>query len=706
MPFLFWLDIATLSVCTVVAASLALMVLGAGPRRALNRAFTIFVLIEATWAVLAIFLRVSLWLEMGNPALLLELDALATILMGPFLLMFTVRYLGRRARRADLAAIVGLVVMVVLCVPLFRHQLVFNPYLDVNGITISGISTWAFVLSPLPALYMVWSLLLFWQERHRIGEPYFALSVLILLLGFIVGGVLFVRFPVTSIATTLSIATLGYGVVSRQLFNPLRELTEELERKVEARTRDLEKAYAQVEERVEERTAELKQEIADRQRAEDALRASEERFRSLVETVGDWIWEIDSNGAYTYVSPKVKDLLGYEPENVIGKTPLDFMFPDRAKRVAGFFQARVKSAKPFSGIVHTALHKDGRGVEIETSGVPILDANGSLLGYRGVARDVTERKQAEKTVRERATRLELIARVGQRTTAILKLDELLHQAVNLISDAFGFYNSAILLVDNGDVVLRAVTLTALRALEGRFRLRVGVEGIIGWVAGSGEPLLVPDVSLEPRYRVVWEETETKSELAVPIILKEIVIGVLNAESAERDAFSQADVSTLQAIADQLAIAIENARLYEAAQREIAERKRAEEGQRKALAETLQATHALRESEERYRQSVENSPNPIFSVNRDGMIQMWNPACEKVFQYGPDIIGQNYGKLLLNPEDRPVVESRVARVFRKHPLGDLDMYYKCKDGTERVMISRLYSLLDGAGEVQSCVFANT
>ncbi len=140
--------------------------------------------------------------------------------------------------------------------------------------------------------------------------------------------------------------------------------------------------------------------ITERKQAEEALRESEQRFRSLVETTSDWVWDVDQNGVYTYASPKVKDLLGYGPAEVIGKTPFDFMPAEEAERVEGLFRAIAESREPFAGWENTNLHKDGRRVVLDTSGVPILDADGNLLGYRGIDRDITERKRAEEALRE------------------------------------------------------------------------------------------------------------------------------------------------------------------------------------------------------------------------------------------------------------------------------------------------------------------
>jgi anti-anti-sigma regulatory factor len=265
----FWIDVAAFSISAVVATSLALTVLGAGPRRALNRFFALFVMMQAISAAGDVLLRLSLWLKIGHPSLLTELASFAFVLIGPVLLMFTTRYVNRRTRRADLAAILGLLMIGVIAIPLFRHQLIFNVHLDNNGLAVSEVSAQGAVLALVPALYMVWSLVLFWQERRQTGEPYLALSVLILFLGFVVGGVL--QVPFMGSTATISVVILGYGVVSRQLFNPLRELTEELERKVQARTQELEMAYAEVEKRVEERTAELQRAIAEHERLQQEV---------------------------------------------------------------------------------------------------------------------------------------------------------------------------------------------------------------------------------------------------------------------------------------------------------------------------------------------------------------------------------------------------------------------------------------------------
>ncbi len=134
-------------------------------------------------------------------------------------------------------------------------------------------------------------------------------------------------------------------------------------------------------------------------RISGSLEESEERFRSLVETTSDWIWEIDAQGIYTYASPKVKDILGYEPAEIVGRDLLDLMPPDEAERVAKINLEYFEKLKPLIRVENLHFHKDGRIVVLETSGVPIVDESGHLTGYRGIDRDVTERKKAEDSLR-------------------------------------------------------------------------------------------------------------------------------------------------------------------------------------------------------------------------------------------------------------------------------------------------------------------
>lgn len=143
--------------------------------------------------------------------------------------------------------------------------------------------------------------------------------------------------------------------------------------------------------------------LADRERLriflerENLLRSleeSNERFRNLVETTSDWIWETAQDGRYSYVSPQVESLLGYPPEELLGRTLIDFASPNQAALYSAAYSQLLHSGKPFNGFEITCLGKNGQVVVLETNAVPIFADQGELSGYRGVARDVTERKIA------------------------------------------------------------------------------------------------------------------------------------------------------------------------------------------------------------------------------------------------------------------------------------------------------------------------
>jgi signal transduction histidine kinase/DNA-binding response OmpR family regulator/HPt (histidine-containing phosphotransfer) domain-containing protein/HAMP domain-containing protein len=181
------------------------------------------------------------------------------------------------------------------------------------------------------------------------------------------------------------------------------------------------------------------------------------------------------------------------------------------------------------------------------------------------------------TEQRRVEQFQVISEVGRRMTSILAADELLWGVARLIKETLGYYLVGIALIEGDELHFKAGAGAVWETPEFQPpRLKVGREGITGWVAQSGEPLLVPDLSQEPRYYSVAEASEMRSELAVPLKTKERVIGVLHVQSEHLNAFDESDLEVLQSLAHQAAIAIENARLYDQAQREITERARAEE----------------------------------------------------------------------------------------------------------------------------------
>jgi len=146
--------------------------------------------------------------------------------------------------------------------------------------------------------------------------------------------------------------------------------------------------------------------ITERKLAEEALRESEERFRQVAESAQEWIWEVDTNGLYTYASPAVERILGYRPDELVGKQRFYDLFQPRERARLKREALEVFAARQsFRDFVNLNLHKDGREVWLSSSGVPLLDAAGGLRGYRGVDVDISERVRLEQRLSEVESRL-------------------------------------------------------------------------------------------------------------------------------------------------------------------------------------------------------------------------------------------------------------------------------------------------------------
>ncbi len=178
----------------------------------------------------------------------------------------------------------------------------------------------------------------------------------------------------------------------------------------------------------------LARDITDRKQSEKALRQSEAKYRGLIESSGDWIWEVNAEGVYTYASPQVDQILGYTPEEVIGKTPFDLMPPEDSKKIKTIFMEFIEAGKSIVSVENINRHKDGHQLVLETSGVPIFDENGKIVGYQGVDRDITERKQTEKTIQEQLLHSQALNRIAKVVSSENKPDVILETTATIVGE--------------------------------------------------------------------------------------------------------------------------------------------------------------------------------------------------------------------------------------------------------------------------------
>jgi PAS domain S-box-containing protein len=157
----------------------------------------------------------------------------------------------------------------------------------------------------------------------------------------------------------------------------------------------------------------ISQDISERKRAEEALRTSENRFRQVAESVSGFVWEVDGNGLYTYASPSVEKILGYAPGEMIGKMHFyDLFAPDMREQLRDAALHAFAQLQRFQAFPNTNISKAGKIVHLETTGFPILDEAGRLVGYRGADSDVTERRKVEMEAQLLHQELALFSRIA------------------------------------------------------------------------------------------------------------------------------------------------------------------------------------------------------------------------------------------------------------------------------------------------------
>jgi GAF domain-containing protein len=196
--------------------------------------------------------------------------------------------------------------------------------------------------------------------------------------------------------------------------------------------------------------------------------------------------------------------------------------------------------------------------------VRLLEAAGAVLAGALLNARLYEAEQ------ERARRIAAVAELGEHLAALLEPEKVYPEAVEGVVRAFGYDYAGLMLLDEEAGELEFVAGAGIWAglTPPGFRQRVG-EGMIGWVARTGQTLLANDVSQEPRYIAPYL-TETRAELDVPLKYHGHLIGVLTLQSRQRDAFTPLDVATLEALAGHVAAAIRNAQLYQAQQQQVRE----------------------------------------------------------------------------------------------------------------------------------------
>ncbi|MBN1440582.1 MAG: GAF domain-containing protein [Anaerolineales bacterium] len=218
----------------------------------------------------------------------------------------------------------------------------------------------------------------------------------------------------------------------------------------------------------------------------------------------------------------------------------------------------------------------------------------------------------------KAVQLQTAAEIARETIGLLDLDRLLSHSINLIRERFGFYHSSVFLLDDERkfAMLRESTGEAGRQMKARgHKLGVGSQSIVGWVTENARPRVADDVTADPMHRPNPLLPATRAELGIPLRIGETVIGALDVQSTLPYAFTPDDITILQVIADQIAIAVENARLFSTT-REYLARHRSLYQVTTAAASSSSLDNALFSAAQGLRVTMNGSRVALFLLNPD------------------------------------------------------------------------------------------
>jgi len=337
--------------------------------------------------------------------------------------------------------------------------------------------------------------------------------------------------------------------------------------------------------------------ITDRKELEEALQKKETELRRIIENINDLISKVDNSGVFTYVSPRIYDLLGCTPEEFMGKSVFDFMTDIEAERVGLIFQEIISKQEPYNLIENTLIHKDGFPVVFESSGTPIFDEQEILQGYTNICRDITKRKMAEEALHQKTEELDLFFNLTLDMLCIADTDGYFKKVNSAWERYLGYCSEELLskpfieLIHPDDITS---TLCAISKLESqmevvdfanRYRHKDGSYRWIEWHSAPSGKLI---------YAAARDITERKY-----------------AEEKLQKAYDDLEMKVQERTA-------QLNKINEELQNEIMVRKGVEE--------------SLRESETYYRTMFENNGTATLIVNKDHKISRINPMFEMVLGY--------------------------------------------------------------------------
>ncbi|GAC1398535.1 MAG: hypothetical protein NVSMB49_06790 [Ktedonobacteraceae bacterium] len=423
----------------------------------------------------------------------------------------------------------------------------------------------------------------------------------------------------------------------------------------------------------------------------------EKWFRTLIENSSDAIALLSAEGKFLYASASVLKVLGYSPEELLGRNGFEYVPQENFAYVAEQFAEVVHIPGKTKTVEHQFVHKNGSVVWVESTITNLLhdpDITAIISNFR----NITERKESENRQRvlNEASTL-LVSSLDHQIT----LKEVAHLIVPSLAD----YCRIALLDDQQQV--KEITanhidpdkITLVQALYEQYKDRASTTHGLQRLLEMSKPELIPIVSESVLEAVrdnvellkVVKALDLKSYMGVPLIARGKTIGAITFSSIQPHRYySRDDMLFAQELARRIALVLDNARLYREAQEEIAERKQVEA--------------QLRQSEERYRLIVEHSSDVITLVGKEGTFHYVSPASERVLGYSPEELMNVNAFDLVHSEDLTLTQAEMKKAVEGQ-LAQAAYRYRHKDGHWIILETAGTALFDENGQPHMLVFTS-
>ncbi len=310
-------------------------------------------------------------------------------------------------------------------------------------------------------------------------------------------------------------------------------------------------------------------------------------FNNLFDRLNFLVVVLDDQGQILYVNPHLLNKTGFSKDEILGKSWIETFVPHQDEsNLQNIFDQIINTDTPKHHTNHI-LTKSKEVLVIEWNNTALRNKKDSSIKVISVGNDITEQLKNEKSLKRQLLELEILHGITLSATTSLSIDELLDEATQLLAKIFPLNNYGIYLHDQDqDQLIMHESYQGEFTRKKEDKVIPSHEGIVGHVFSTGEAYVCYDVSSDAKY--VAFDPRTKSEIAIPIILKGKTIGVINAESEKVDAFNKTDEELLLTFAETLATAIEKIQLFESTQQQTKEIK--------LLYETAIATSSILDSE--------------------------------------------------------------------------------------------------------------